>query len=77
MVEADVVRRGKSVLLELPVEWLVERYGTVPVEIELMCAGRRVSLRLTLLTSRRARYRARGAGVLALVESSECVLASP
>jgi hypothetical protein len=76
MVEASVVRRGRTLALVLPVDWLVGRYGGVPAELELACGGRRVSLRLAVLTPRTARYRVRGAGVLALLESSECVPAT-
>jgi hypothetical protein len=73
MVEARVVRWGKGIALALPVEWLVERYGAVPVELELLCAGRPVRLRLVSVTPTAARYYVRGAGQLAVMEAEGCV----
>jgi hypothetical protein len=72
MVEARVVKWGRGVAISLPVEWLVGRYGEVPRELELVCAGRRVRLRLASATSTTARYYVRGAGQLAVMEAGEC-----
>jgi hypothetical protein len=72
MVEARVVRWNKGLALVLPVDWLAERYGEIPREMELLCAGRRVALRLIYVTSTSARYYVRGAGQLAVLESGEC-----
>ncbi|MCC6021483.1 MAG: hypothetical protein LM577_09015 [Thermoproteaceae archaeon] len=72
-VEARVARWGRGIAIALPVDWLVRRYGEVPRELELLCGGRRVRLRLVSVTSASARYYVRGAGQLAVMEAGECV----
>jgi hypothetical protein len=72
MVETRVTRWGKGIAISLPLDWLVERYGEVPRELELVCGGRRVRLGLAAVTSKSARYYVRGAGQLAVMESGEC-----
>lgn len=73
MVEARVTRWGAGLAVSLPLDWLLRRYGGVPVELELLCAGRPVRLRLASVTPTAARYYVRGAGQLAVMEAGECV----
>ena len=72
-VEARVRRWGHGLALVLPLEWLLRRYGQLPKELELICGGRHVALRLATVTSRSVLYYARSAAQLALALAEECV----
>ena len=72
-VEARVRRWGHGLALVLPLEWVLRRYGQLPKRLELICGGRRVTLRRATVTARSALYYVKGAGQLALALAEECV----
>ncbi len=70
----DVRVRKNGVFLQIPISYMVERFGKMPDMIKLICGGREVEAKLYTVRSDAVLYRVYNRYVSAMLESDECFL---
>ena len=75
MVEVKVTKTRNGIYLYFPTDYIRQLFGnTVPELITLLCGGRAVQARFSMMTSTSVRYRVYDRYVATLIEHDDCHL---